>query len=113
MEQMFDVSHFLLWENEVSKNKHLNHMYAPNVHDPHAAPVVSYVFFYFICYCVRAGRLQWGMRDKRGHSFISHTPSTHAHTSLTGLSSLLSQASLVLSVSLKRKKAKGRGRERE
>lgn len=53
------------------------------------------------------------MRDKRGHSFISHTPSTHAHTSLTGLSSLLSQASLVLSVSLKRKKTREREREHE
>ena len=48
------------------------------------------------------------MRDKRGHSFISHTHPQHTHTSLTGLSSLLSQASLVLSVSLKRKKARER-----
>lgn len=53
------------------------------------------------------------MRD-RG---VIHSPRAHAHTytSLTGLSSLLSQASLVLSVLLKRKKARGRegGRQRK
>jgi len=72
---------------------------------------------------VRVGWLQWGARDKRGHSFISHPSHTHTHThthkhththpSLTGLSSLLSQASLVLSVSLKRKMGEERGRRRE
>lgn len=52
-----------------------------------------------------------GMRD-RG---VIHSPRAHTYTSLTGLSSLLSQASLVLSVLLKRKKARGRegGRQRK
>lgn len=75
--------------------------------------VLFYYYYYFFCYCVQARRFQWWMRDERGHLFISHRPSAHTHTSLTGLSSLLSQASLVLSVSLKRKKARVGGGEME
>lgn len=68
--------------------------------DLHATHVVLNVYF---CYFLIAGRLQWGTGDKQGHSFILYTH-TRTHTSLTGLSSLLSQASLVLSVSLQEKR---------
>lgn len=74
--------------------------------DLRAASVVLYVVFSSaIVLRQDSSRGGWGIR---GVIHSSHTHILNAHTSLTGLSSLLSQASLVLSVSLKRKKARER-----
>lgn len=101
----------------------MKHMCTPNMHAaawPPRCPcsvACMFLFCVFLAIVFRQVCLQWGMSGKRGHSFISrthtrtHTPSTHTHTSLTGLSSSLSQASLVLSVSLKRKTERGREME--
>ena len=110
-----DVRWYSCWGSVVREmfwceNKHVKRMCTMNPHAAEWPPrrLCCVVCFIFFCYCVKAGQLQRGMRDKRGHSFISHAHPHHTHTSLTGLSSLLSQASLVLSVSLKREKARER-----
>ena len=99
------MSHFLMWKHDGNIDIDTSHKCKANMKTDIHAPVMLHVFLLFAIVLGQNVEL----RDKRGHSFI-HLTHTHKRTYSppTGLSSLLSQASLVLSVLLKKMEAGGR-----